>query len=84
MCANEAFGADRVATGSDYPVLQDYEACTETFAYIERLDLPAADRGKSPHHNARARFAFAERWRRRSACSRGIILAYTWIVTAGQ
>jgi hypothetical protein len=37
-----------------------------------------------PNHNAQARFAFAERWRRRSACSRGIILAYTWIVTAGQ
>ena len=33
----EAFGADHLVTGSDYPVLQDYEAYKETFAYIERL-----------------------------------------------
>ncbi len=35
-CALEAFGADHLVTGSDYPVLQDYEAYKETFAYIER------------------------------------------------
>ena len=54
------FGADHLVTGSDYPVLQDYETCKETFVYIERLDLPAADRDKIPHHNAQARFAFAD------------------------
>jgi 6-methylsalicylate decarboxylase len=36
-CALEAFGADHLVTGSDYPVLQDYEAYKDTFAYIERL-----------------------------------------------
>ena len=39
-CALEAFGADHLVTGSDYPVLQDYEDYKETFAYIERLGLP--------------------------------------------
>jgi len=42
-CALEAFGADHLVTGSDYPVLQDYETYKETFAYIERLGLPKAD-----------------------------------------
>ena len=37
MCAYEAFGAGHLVTGSDYPVLQDYEAYKETFAYISRL-----------------------------------------------
>jgi predicted TIM-barrel fold metal-dependent hydrolase len=35
MCALEAFGADHLVTGSDYPVLQDYEA------YKERLHRTA-------------------------------------------
>ena len=43
-------------TGSDYPVLQDYEACKKTFACI---DLPGADRDKVPHHNVQALFGFA-------------------------
>ena len=42
-CALEAFGADHLVTGSDYPVLQDYEEYKETFAYIERLGLAKAD-----------------------------------------
>lgn len=29
----EAFDADHLVTGSDYPVSQDYEAYKETFAY---------------------------------------------------
>lgn len=59
MCAYEAFGADHLVAGSDYPVLQDWEAYKETFAYIERLGLPAADRDKILHHNAQALFGFA-------------------------
>jgi predicted TIM-barrel fold metal-dependent hydrolase len=58
-CALEAFGADHLVTGSDYPVLQDYEAYKETFAYIERLGLPKADTDKILHHNAQALFGFA-------------------------
>jgi 6-methylsalicylate decarboxylase len=57
-CALEAFGADHLVTGSDYPVLQDYEAYKETFAYIERLGLPKADTDKILHHNAQALFGF--------------------------
>jgi len=48
--ALEAFGADHLVTRSDYPVLQDYEAYRETFAYIERLGLPPADLEKILHH----------------------------------
>ena len=33
-------GAEHLVTGSDYPFLMDYEAYAETFAYIERSDLP--------------------------------------------
>jgi predicted TIM-barrel fold metal-dependent hydrolase len=46
-------------TGSDYPVLQDYEAYKETFAYIGRLGLPPADLNKILNHNAQALFGFA-------------------------
>ena len=48
-----------LVTGSDYPVLQDYESYTETFAYIERLGLPKADTDKILHHNAQKLFGFA-------------------------
>ncbi len=58
-CALEAFGANHLVTGSDYPVLQDYESYTETFAYIERLGLPKSDTDKILHHNAQALFGFA-------------------------
>jgi 6-methylsalicylate decarboxylase len=57
-CACEAFGPDRLVTGSDYPVLQDYESYTETFAYIERLGLPPEDANRILHHNAQALFGF--------------------------
>jgi 6-methylsalicylate decarboxylase len=57
-CALEAFGADHLVTGSDYPVLQDYEAYRETFAYIERLGLPRADTDKILHHNAQKLLRF--------------------------
>jgi predicted TIM-barrel fold metal-dependent hydrolase len=52
LCALEAFGEDHLVTGSDYPVLQDYESYTETFAYIERLGLPTSTTDKILHHNA--------------------------------
>jgi len=59
ICALEAFGADHLVTGSDYPVLQDYEAYKETFAYIERLGLAKSETDKILHHNAQALFGFA-------------------------
>jgi predicted TIM-barrel fold metal-dependent hydrolase len=58
ICALEAFGADHLVTGSDYPILQDYEAYKETFAYIERLALSKSDTDKILHHNAQALFGF--------------------------
>jgi len=58
ICALEAFGADHLVTGSDYPVLQDYEAYKETFAYISRLGLPRSDTDRILHHNAQALFGF--------------------------
>lgn len=58
-CALEAFGADHLVTGSDYPVLQDYEPYKETFAYIERLGLPKADVDRILHHNAQQLFGFS-------------------------
>ena len=57
-CALEAFGADHLVTGSDYPVLQAYEPYKETFAYIERLGLPPAEVDRILHHNAQKLFGF--------------------------
>src|SRR5262249_43109445 len=58
LCALEAFGADHIVTGSDYPVLQDWEVYRETFAYIERLGLPKEVTDKILHHNAQKLFGF--------------------------
>lgn len=58
LCALEAFGADHIVTGSDYPVLQDWEVYRETFAYIERLGLPRDVTDKILHHNAQKLFGF--------------------------
>jgi predicted TIM-barrel fold metal-dependent hydrolase len=57
-CACEAFGVEKLVTGSDYPVLQEYESYTETFAFIGRLGLPAGDAEQILHHNAQALFGF--------------------------
>jgi predicted TIM-barrel fold metal-dependent hydrolase len=57
-CALEAFEADHLVTGSDYPVLQAWEEYKETFAYIERLGLPQADTERILHHNAQELFGF--------------------------
>ena len=58
-CACQAFGAERLVTGSDYPVLQDYESYRETFAFIARVGLPAEDADRILHHNAQALFGLA-------------------------
>jgi predicted TIM-barrel fold metal-dependent hydrolase len=58
-CACEAFGVEKIVTGSDYPVLQDYESYIETFAFIGRIGLPAVDADQILHHNAHALFGFA-------------------------
>jgi len=57
-CALEAFGADHLVTGSDYPVLQDYESYKDTFSYIERLGFPKSATDKILHHNAQQLFGF--------------------------
>jgi hypothetical protein len=36
----QAAGVEKLVSGSDYPVLQDYESDTETFAFIARPGLP--------------------------------------------
>jgi 6-methylsalicylate decarboxylase len=38
-CAVDAFGADRVLPGSDYPVLLGFESYRDTFAYITEVGL---------------------------------------------
>lgn len=58
-CACEAFGADKLVTGSDYPVLQDWEDYRETFAYIGRIGLPDDVANRILHRNAWELFGFA-------------------------
>jgi 6-methylsalicylate decarboxylase len=40
QCGWRAFGADHLVTGSDYPVLLDFEPYTRTFTYLRESDLP--------------------------------------------
>ena len=58
-CALAAFGEDHIVTGSDFPILLDYESYRETFAYIEELGLPKLVTDKVLHRNAQKLFGFA-------------------------
>ncbi len=51
-CAVEAFGADHLVTGSDYPVLLSFESYRETFDYVNRSGLPSVDIERILHENA--------------------------------
>jgi predicted TIM-barrel fold metal-dependent hydrolase len=51
-CAWQAFGAEHLVTGSDYPFLMDDESYIETFAYIARSDLPRQDVEQIMQHSA--------------------------------
>jgi predicted TIM-barrel fold metal-dependent hydrolase len=52
LCAWQAFGADHLVAGSDYPVLLAFETYRQTFHYIRESSLPAADVEQILHHNA--------------------------------
>jgi predicted TIM-barrel fold metal-dependent hydrolase len=51
-CAVEAFGADHLVTGSDYPVLLSFESYRETFDYINHSGLSSLDIARILHKNA--------------------------------
>ncbi|HEY7495648.1 MAG TPA: amidohydrolase family protein [Candidatus Tectomicrobia bacterium] len=51
-CAWQAFGADHLVAGSDYPVLLAFETYRQTFHYIRDAGLPAEDVDQILHHNA--------------------------------
>jgi predicted TIM-barrel fold metal-dependent hydrolase len=55
-CACEAFGPDRLLTGSDYPVLLQYESYKQTFAYIREAGLPDNGADRILYRNAAALF----------------------------
>ncbi|MFB9926230.1 amidohydrolase family protein [Amycolatopsis halotolerans] len=57
-CACEAFGADRLVPGSDFPVLLSVESYRRTFEYIKESRLPAEEIEKILHRNALALFDF--------------------------
>jgi 6-methylsalicylate decarboxylase len=57
-CALEAFGADHIVPGSDFPILLDYEHYAGTFSYIERLGLAKGVTEQVLHHNAQRLFGF--------------------------
>jgi 6-methylsalicylate decarboxylase len=52
LCAWQAFGADHLVAGSDYPVLLAFETYRQTFHYIRESSLPAVDVDQILHHNA--------------------------------
>ncbi|MBV8774861.1 MAG: amidohydrolase, partial [Deltaproteobacteria bacterium] len=51
-CACEAFGPERLVTGSDYPVLLAYESYAKTFSYIRDAGLDATAVEHILHRNA--------------------------------
>jgi 6-methylsalicylate decarboxylase len=53
-----AFGADRIVPGSDYPVLLASESYTATFAWIREGGLPQDDVDRILNQNASALFGF--------------------------
>jgi 6-methylsalicylate decarboxylase len=56
-CACDAFGAERLVTGSDYPVLLPYESYQRTFSYIREAGLPETATDQILHRSAPALFA---------------------------
>lgn len=52
-CAVEAFGADRILPGSDYPVLLPFETYRETFDYMRHVGLSADQVDRMLYRNAR-------------------------------
>ena len=51
-CAWQAFGADHLVAGSDYPVLLAFESYRQNFHYIREAGLPAEDVEQILNHNA--------------------------------
>ena len=58
-CAVDAFGADRILPGSDYPVLLPFESYCDTFDYIRRAGLPEAALNSIMSTNAEIAFGEA-------------------------
>jgi 6-methylsalicylate decarboxylase len=58
-CAVEAFGADRILPGSDYPVLLAFESYRESFAYLGEAGLDEAALERVLTTNAAELFAAA-------------------------
>src|SRR5438105_12151165 len=52
LCPLEAFGADHLVAGSDYPVLLACETYRQNFFYLRESILPAEDVDKILHHKA--------------------------------
>lgn len=52
-CAVEAFGAERIVSGSDFPILTEFESYGRTFEYIGEAGLDADVLGRILHGNAR-------------------------------
>ena len=50
-CAWQAFGAEHILPGSDFPVLLSFESYARTFSWIREAGLPAADVEQILEHN---------------------------------
>jgi predicted TIM-barrel fold metal-dependent hydrolase len=59
-CAAEAFGAEHLVTGSDYPVLLSFESYKQTFDYINGSSLSSVDIDGVLHRNAAGLLGFAD------------------------
>lgn len=56
-CACDAFGADRILPGSDFPALEYFEAYAATFEYIREAGLGKAISDQILHSNVNALFS---------------------------
>jgi predicted TIM-barrel fold metal-dependent hydrolase len=56
-CACEAFGPEHLVTGSDYPVLLDFESYAQTVSHIREAGLDETAVEQMQHRSARTLFA---------------------------
>jgi predicted TIM-barrel fold metal-dependent hydrolase len=59
-CACDAFGANHLVTGSDYPVLLPFETYAQTFSYIGDVGLPTDAAEQILHRTAAELFGVAD------------------------
>jgi predicted TIM-barrel fold metal-dependent hydrolase len=60
QCTYNAFGAERLLPGSDYPFMLFHQQYGHAFTYVEMAEIPALDAMRILHRNAQSLFGFLQ------------------------